>query len=74
MNTTDMRVLTIMNSGAAEATFELLEIDGGFQPLELACVGKMPSYQYSPEQDLPGIDKSRPSWRTKSHYRNQTFH
>jgi hypothetical protein len=59
INTTDMKVLTIMNSGAAEATFELSEIDGGFQPLELAYVGKIPSYQYSPEKDLPGIDKSK---------------
>jgi len=58
-DTTTTQTLTIMNTGAGDATVELMEIDGGFQPSEGPFIGKVPSYQYLPEKDLPGLDKSK---------------
>jgi hypothetical protein len=58
-DTITTETLTIINTGAGDATVELLEIDGGFQPPAGSILGKVPSYQYSPERDLPGLDKSK---------------
>ena len=58
-DTVTTQTLTILNTGAADATVELMENDGGFQPPVASVPGKVPSYKYSPEKDLPGLDKSK---------------
>lgn len=58
-DTTTSQTLTIMNTGAGDATVEIMEIDGGFQPPTGSILAKVPSYQYSPERDLPGLDKTK---------------
>jgi len=56
---TTSQTLTIINTGAWEGSFELMEIDGGYQPWAGTHIGKTPSLKYSPEKDLPGLDKSK---------------
>ncbi len=58
-DTITTQTLTIINTGAGDAIVELMEIDGGFQPPAGSTIGKVPSYEYSPERDLPGLDRSK---------------
>ena len=58
-NSTAAQTLTLINTGAGEATFELLEGNGSYQPPADAYTGKVPSYRYTPEKDLPGADNSK---------------
>ncbi len=59
-DTTASQTLTFINKGAGEANFELFET--GAAPsrlLDSAYTGKVPSYQYLPEKDNPGADRSK---------------
>jgi len=58
-DTITTQTLTIINTGAGDGVFELMEIDGGYQPPAESHGGKVPSYHYYPEKDLPGADKSK---------------